>query len=144
MWGGTWLPRATYVNYSHFCTLEGVRIYTCPYVCTQLKVHGIINKNHQFNSSKYKFDRSIVYLLLDGPGVSFVDGIVCPQASQMCCDSYFHDTIETKKLLIIHSLAIIPKTRRMDISEKHSNGDYPLIKNYDPLPLHHFFYGKLD
>ena len=37
VWGGTWLPRATYVYYSYFCALEGVRIYTCPYVCTQLK-----------------------------------------------------------------------------------------------------------
>ena len=37
VWGGTWLPRATYVNYSYFCALEGVRIYTYPYMCTQLK-----------------------------------------------------------------------------------------------------------
>ena len=27
------------------------------------------------------------YFLLDGPGMSFVEGIVCPQASQTCCDT---------------------------------------------------------
>ena len=26
------------------------------------------------------------FFLLDGPGMSFVEGIVCPQASQKCCD----------------------------------------------------------
>ena len=42
VWGGTWTPRATYVDHSYFCALVGARIYTCPYVSTQLKVHVYI------------------------------------------------------------------------------------------------------
>ena len=53
VWGGTWRLRATYVDYSYFCALVGVRIYTCPYMCTQLKIHDI--KSLVFFSSGSKF-----------------------------------------------------------------------------------------
>ena len=44
LWGGTWRLRATCVDYSYFCALLGARIYTCPYMCAQLKTHDILNK----------------------------------------------------------------------------------------------------
>ena len=35
-----------------------------------------------------KFEKFSSFLfLLDGPGISFTAGIVCPQASQTCCDT---------------------------------------------------------
>ena len=84
LWGGTWRLRATYVDYSYFCALVGVRIYTCPYMCTQLKIHDI--KSLVFLVPEVSLAQ--FYFLFDGPGMSFVEGIVCPQASQTCCDSY--------------------------------------------------------
>ena len=52
-------------------------------MCTQLKVCYVSNK-------VISLIVSLVFLqfefLFDGPGVSF-GGIVCPQASQTCCDT---------------------------------------------------------
>ena len=84
VWGGTWRLRATYVDYSFLCALVGVRIYTCPYMCTQLKIHDI--KSLVFLVPEVSLAQ--FYFLFDGPGMSFVEGIVCPQASQTCCDRY--------------------------------------------------------
>ena len=44
VWGGTRLLRASYVDYSHFCALVGVRIYTYPYISTHLKIYDILTK----------------------------------------------------------------------------------------------------
>ena len=85
VWGGTWRLRATYVDYSYFCALVGVRIYTCPFMCTQLKIHDI--QSLVFLVPEVSLAQ--FYFLFDGPGMSFVEGIVCPQASQTCCDSEF-------------------------------------------------------
>ena len=83
VWGGTWRLRATYVDYSYFCALVGVRIYTCPYMCTQLKIHDI--KSLVFLVPEVSLAQ--FYFLFDGPGMSFVEGIVCPQASETWCDN---------------------------------------------------------
>ena len=98
VWGGTWRLRATYVDYSYFCALVGVRIYTCPYMCTQLKIHDI--KSLVFLVPEVSLAQ--FYFLFDGPGMSFVEGIVCPQASQTCCDKnnsfHFHFQFQLKAI----------------------------------------------
>ena len=55
-------------------------------MCTQLKIHGIFNKVISLVVPEVSLILAQFYFLLDGPGVSFIAGIVCPQASQMCCD----------------------------------------------------------
>ena len=56
-------------------------------MCTQLKIHGISNEVINSIVPEASLILAQLYFLLDGPGVSFIAGIVCPQASQMCCDS---------------------------------------------------------
>ena len=56
-------------------------------MCTQLKIHDILNKVINLLVPGVSLILAQYYFLLDGPGVSFTDGIVCPQASQMCCDT---------------------------------------------------------
>ena len=51
-------------------------------MCTQLKIHDI--KSLVFLVPEVSLAQ--FYFLFDGPGMSFVEGIVCPQASQTCCD----------------------------------------------------------
>ena len=55
-------------------------------MCTQLKIHDILNKIISLIVPEVSLILTQFYFLLDGPGVSFITGIVCPQASQMCCD----------------------------------------------------------
>ena len=53
-----------------------------------IKALHVHQKNYEFISSiivvlvssKFQF-------LVDGPGMSFAEGIICPQASQTCCDN---------------------------------------------------------
>ena len=52
-------------------------------MCTHLKIHDI--KSLVFLVPEVSFAQ--FYFLFDGPGMSFVEGIVCPQASQTCCDT---------------------------------------------------------
>ena len=52
-------------------------------MCTQLKIHDI--KSLVFLVPEVSLAQ--FYFLFDGPGMSFVEGIVCPQASQTCCDT---------------------------------------------------------
>ena len=56
-------------------------------MCTQLKIHGILNEVLSLIVPEVSLILAQFYFLLDGPGVSFIAGIGCPQASQMCCDS---------------------------------------------------------
>ena len=56
-------------------------------MCTQLKIHGILNEVISSIVPEVSLILAQFYFVLDGPGVSFIAGIVCPQASQMCCDS---------------------------------------------------------
>ena len=71
------------------CIIGGTYIYVPIYV-------------HTIKDTWYKVISLLVpevgfsqfYFLFDWPGMSFVEGIVCPQASQTCCDS-FHCCIET-------------------------------------------------
>ena len=70
-----------------FVHLWGYVLYTYPYMCTQLKIHDILNEVISLIVPEVSLILAQFYFLLDGPGVSFTDGIVCPQASQMCCDS---------------------------------------------------------
>ena len=67
--------------------LWGYVLYTYPYLCTQLKIHDILNKVISLIAPGVSLILAQCYFLLDGPRVSFTDGIVCPQASQMCCDT---------------------------------------------------------
>ena len=46
------------------------------------------------------------YFLPDGPGMSFVEGIVCPQASQTCCDNDHLDFIDALRLVYFDELHI--------------------------------------
>ena len=55
-------------------------------MCTQLKIHDILNEVISLIVPEVSLILAQFYFLLDGPGVSFTAGIVCPQASQMCCD----------------------------------------------------------
>ena len=54
--------------------------------------HDILNKVISLIVPEVSLILAQSYLLLDGPGVSFTDGIVCPQASQTCCDSCSHSS----------------------------------------------------
>ena len=54
---------------------------------TQLKIHDILNKVISLIVPEVGLILAQFLFLLDGPGVSFTAGIVCPQASQMCCDN---------------------------------------------------------
>ena len=101
VWGGTWRLRATYIDYSYFCALVGVRIYTCPYMCTQLKIHDI--KSLVFLVPEVSLAQ--FYFLFDGPGMSFVEGIVGPQASQTCCDRKWSNLV----LLLVFLMGWIAK-----------------------------------
>ena len=56
-------------------------------MCTQLKIHDILNEVISLIVPEVSLILAQFYFLLDGPGVSFTDGIVCPQASQMCCNN---------------------------------------------------------
>ena len=58
-------------------------------MCTQLKIHDTLNEVISLVVPEVSLILAQFYFLLDGPGVSFTAGIVCPQASQMCCDSNF-------------------------------------------------------
>ena len=49
-------------------------------MCTQLKIHDILNKVISLKVPEVSLILAQFYFLLDGPGVSFTDGIVCPQA----------------------------------------------------------------
>ena len=78
---------------SDTCSFHGLNsagwyvVTTCPYMCTQLKIHDILNKVISLIVPEVSLILARFYFLLDGPGVSFTDGIVCPQSSQMCCDT---------------------------------------------------------
>ena len=52
-------------------------------MCTQLKIHDI--KSLVFLVPEVSLAQ--FYFLFDGHGMSFVEGIVCPQASQTCCET---------------------------------------------------------
>ena len=84
-----------------FVHLRGYVLYTCPYMCTQLKIHDILNKVISLIVPKVSLIMAQFYFLLDGPGVSFTDGIVCPQASQMCCDTPNSKTTKISILLLL-------------------------------------------
>ena len=56
-------------------------------MCTQLKIHDILNEVISLLVTEVSLILAQFYFLLDGPGMSFTDGIVCPQASQMFCDT---------------------------------------------------------
>ena len=66
------------------CISGGTYIYVPIYVHT-IKIHDILNKVISLIVSKVSLAQ--FYFLFDGPGMSFVEGIVCPQASQTCCDT---------------------------------------------------------
>ena len=65
------------------CVSGGTYIYVPIYVHT-IKIHDLLNKVISLIVSKVSLAQ--FYFLFDGPGMSFVEGIVCPQASQTCCD----------------------------------------------------------
>ena len=67
------------------CISGGTYIYVPIYVHT-IKIHDILNKVISLIVSKVSLAQ--FYFLFDGPGMSFVEGIVCPQASQTCCDNW--------------------------------------------------------
>ena len=50
-------------------------------MCTQLKIHCILNEVISLIVPEVSLILAQFYFLLDGPGVSFIAGIVCPQAS---------------------------------------------------------------
>ena len=55
------------------------------------------------------------YFLLDAPGMSFVQGIVCPQASQTCCDTIRNMQASIRKLL----KSMFPERNRMNQRGHH-------------------------
>ena len=72
--------------FTFLCICEGTYIYVPIYVRT-IKIHDILSKVISLTVRKVSLILAQFYFLLDGPGMSFVEGIVCPQASQMCCDT---------------------------------------------------------
>ena len=56
-------------------------------MCTQLKIHETLNEVTTLVVPEVSLILAQFYFLLDGPGVSFTAGNVCPQASQLCCET---------------------------------------------------------
>ena len=65
------------------CISGGTYIYVPIYVHT-IKICDLLNKVISLIVSDVSLAQ--FNFLFDGPGMSFVEGIVCPQASQTCCD----------------------------------------------------------
>ena len=78
-------PRRLFV---FLCISGGTYIYVPIYVHT-IKIHDLLNKVISLIVSDVSLAQ--FYFLFDGPGMSFVGGIVCPQASQTCCDKTIVD-----------------------------------------------------
>ena len=68
------------------CISGGTYIYVPKYVHT-IEKHDLLNKVIILIVSEVILAQ--FYFLFDGPGMSFVEGIVCPQASQTCCDKFY-------------------------------------------------------
>ena len=60
VWGGTWLPRATYINYSYFCALEGGTYIYVPICVHTIKIHELLNKVVSFIVLEVSFDTGTV------------------------------------------------------------------------------------
>ena len=77
------------------CIYAGYVSSTYPkYKTNEYMMHNCLGRwNHKFNSFVSEFECLSVSkvlvsgFLVDGPGMSFVGGITCPQAPQTCCDS---------------------------------------------------------
>ena len=74
--------------------------------------------------------------MFDGPRMSFVVGIICPQASQMCCDKFFvliEESKRTTKLIMILNGDPILQSLHQD----HSSSSWQLISFSGALPGFH-------
>ena len=93
------------------CHLRRLFIFLCIIGGTYIYVPICVHTN---KDTWYRVISSLVpevsflqlYFLFDGPGMSFVEGIVCPHASQTCCDIFSKNNL-INLIFLYHTTATL-------------------------------------